>query len=220
MNLALKNLEDIKKIEKEKKVFLIGMLKTGTTSLEYFLEELGYRVCKGHWNSKETNFLCACYCFNQVDEILNITNYYDAFGDAPWGGTNLYKKLSKMYPNAYFILSTRDVNQWYDSYINMYKKYDTNLRTTMETMRSFGAYGNYIFFKKIFDIKNLQNSEKKIKRYFERYNDEVRKYFIDKTYNFMEIDITSDNFDLGRLKKFLKKEKYNVEIKHLNQGKY
>lgn len=222
MRISDKNLNDIKSIEKEKKVFLIGMSKTGTTSMEQFLENLGYRVCKGNWNNKDKNFLAACYCFNQIDEIINLTNYYDGFGDAPWGGTDIYKKLVEIYPNAYYILTIRDTIKWYNSLIAMYQQFDKNLKTSMETMRSFGSYGSYIFFKKIFQIETLadMDAEIKIKTYFDNYNKEVKKFFKNNKYNFLEIDITDNSSADSIILDFLNKKNISISIPHLNQGNY
>lgn len=219
--LAKKNLQDISKIEKEKKVFVIGMSKTGTTSMEHVLVQLGYRVCRGHWRKWDTNFLCACYYYNDLDEILNITNYYDAFADAPWGGTDIYEKLVESYPDAYYILTIRDTSNWYLSFIKMYEQYDNNLKTAMETIRSFGAYGNYLFFRKIFNIDNLYNNEKKIKIYYENYNKKVKNFFKNKRYNFIVIDITKKDFDVNIIMQFLQKRNIKIKIMpHLNKGKY
>lgn len=215
------NLMAIKNIEKEKKVFIIGMPKTGTTSMEILLEKLGYRVCRGYWDNKDTNFLQACYNFGAVDEILNITNYYDAFADAPWGGTEIYKKLVELYPKAYFIHTLREPKKWYNSLINMYLMFDNNISTTLETIRSFGSYGNYLFMKKIFGIETLENSEEKITNYFINYNREVKAFFENSKYNYLNLDITCDEDALEKIANFLKnKNVLEVGLPHMNKGEY
>ncbi len=80
---------NLDKIQNNKKVFVIGMSKTGTTSMEEMLKKLEYRVCRGHWGNNNTNFLCSCYYHDNIDEIINITRYYDAFADAPRGGNGI-----------------------------------------------------------------------------------------------------------------------------------
>lgn len=221
LSLQESNLETIENIKKDKKVFVIGMSKTETTSMEVLLESLGYRICKGHWNSKDTNFLCACYYHNDIDEILNITNYYAAFADAPWGGTDIYKELVKIYPKAYYIHTYRDSLKWSNSFINMYLKFDKNIGTAFETMRSFGAYGNYLFFKKVLNINNLENCEEKIKNYFIKYNEEVEQFFSKSDYNYLKIDITQDDNSLKRIANFLGNEKViKIGLPHVNKGIY
>ncbi|MCU7835985.1 MAG: hypothetical protein KZQ83_12140 [gamma proteobacterium symbiont of Taylorina sp.] len=218
---ANKNLTDIKRIEKKKKVFVIGMSKTGTTSMETLLDNVGYRVCRGHWNNKDTNYLCACYNYNDINEILNITKYYDAFADVPWGGTLLYEELVKLYPEAYFILTTRSTDNWYESLVKMYEQFDDNLETTMDTMRSFGAYGNYLFFRKMFAIDNLANSETKMKQYYNKYNQGVRKFFKNNEFNFMEIDITKKGFEPSVILEYINKPlNSNINMPHANKGNY
>lgn len=219
--ISVVNLETIKHIEKEKKVFCIGMSKTGTTSMGTLFEDLQYRVCRGNWNNNVTNFLCSCYHYGDVDEIINITKYFDAFEDAPWGGTEIYKELVEIYPKAYFILTYRDTDKWYKSYINMYLQFDGNLNTTMETMRSFGSYGNFLFFRNIFVIDNLANNENKIKDYYNNYNEEVRAFFKEGNYNFLDIDITKDNISLNKISNFLNKKIVNTStLPHSNKGYY
>ena len=78
----------------KQKVFCIGMSKTGTTSMGTLFEDLKYRVCRGNWNNNVTNFLCSCYHYGDVDEIINITKYFDAFEDAPWGGSEIHSEKS------------------------------------------------------------------------------------------------------------------------------
>lgn len=216
---ALKNLDEIKNIEKEKKVFLLGMSKTGTTSIEQLLIECGYRVCRGHWNNNVTNYLLSCYVHNDLEEILRLTTYYDAFTDAPWGGGYLHENITRLYPDGLFILSYRDVNDWYTSLENMFLQYDKNYMTTMETMKSFGGYGIVEFFKKIFDISNLYDNMDKIKHYYMNYNEEVRKYFKVNNYKFLEIDITEKNFDSRVITEFINCKRTNRSMPHLNKAK-
>lgn len=198
------NLERLKTVDPEKKVFGIGMSKTGTTSLEAVLSQLGYRVCNGHWNNNLTNYLCACYKHNDVDEILNTTRYFDAFADAPWGGTKLYERLSQLYPKSYFVLTQRESNDWYRSFEKMFLMFDENPETALATMRAAGAYGSYIFFRKIFGIKNLKDAKQLILQQYFKYTSEVVGYFARRPeLNFLQIDITQDPLALEKLLVFL-----------------
>lgn len=220
MKLGLQILNDVRKVKQEKKIFVIGFPKTGTTSIEFFLKDLGYRVCNGHWNNNHTNFLLACYYFEKTDEILNVTRYFDAFADAPWGGTEIYKVLVEMYPNAYYIFTIREVEKWYLSLINMYLQIDKNLKTAMETMRSFGAYGNYLYMKKFFGISELGKKEELLMQKYDEHNKKVRDFFSSKDYNFLEIDITKDKLSEQKIKKFLNISDSSCKLKHLNKGIY
>jgi len=109
----------------DKKVFCIGLNKTGTTSIEHACKKLSFKVNHGP------------YEFNQLvlspeksDNILARMPQYNAFSDIffPNGMQNINKHLmSNEYrqkiiqalyeqnPEAYFILNTRDMASWLES---------------------------------------------------------------------------------------------------------
>jgi len=214
MNELKEILNRLKTVEQEKKVFCIGMSKTGTTSIENVLHQLGYRVCNGHWNDNLTNFLISSYKHDDIDEILNIVNYFDAFADAPWGGTLLYQHLAKKYPKSFFILTHRDTDKWYKSFLNMFLQLDDNPKTSMQTMRSVGCYGTYQFFTKIFDIKDLVGNQKVIKNYYNEYNRNAIDFFSKNDFNFLSLDVTKDDLSLEKIISFLgKEEKVSIKLK-------
>ncbi len=103
----------------------------------------------------------------------------------------------------------------------MYFQFDNNPITTMETMRSFGAYGNYLFFRKIFQIENLDNNEEKIKNYFIKYNENVENFFENNIYNYLQIDITNDESTIDKIAGFLNNQNaLSIGFPHLNKGNY
>ena len=83
--------------EKEK-VFGIGLSRTGTTSLHRALLTLGYR--SAHWINPYTN------------HILGISDYYyfDAITDINTAA--VFESLFFAFPNAKFIYTERDVEEW------------------------------------------------------------------------------------------------------------
>ena len=90
------------------KIFEIGMMKTGTTSLGRAFEILGYKH-KG-WSLKIYNQ------FLESDKkdykiLYEVIDNYDAFVDAPWRSCD-YRILDKKYPNSKFILLERDDESW------------------------------------------------------------------------------------------------------------
>jgi hypothetical protein len=87
------------KKKSEYKVFCIGMIKTGTTSMYKAYSLLGFRA---------VHFL---RLGNQptegwVDYIKKCN--YDAFSDIPMSFGNLFKELEKAFPNSKFILTLRE----------------------------------------------------------------------------------------------------------------
>lgn len=83
------------------KVFGIGLSKTGTTSLARALEEMGYLTA--HYN----NPFSRCILEDQDFHI------FDAANDTPV--CVRFESLFHLYPNARFILTTRDLGGWVDS---------------------------------------------------------------------------------------------------------
>lgn len=67
------------------KVFNIGFSKTGTTSFENAAIVLGYKTYRGDYRLKHNDYMMALWVNRAYDEIRQMTEYWDAFSDAPWG---------------------------------------------------------------------------------------------------------------------------------------
>lgn len=116
------------------KVFVIGLSKTGTTSLAKALNLIGFRC--SHYPLGAMNYYDPHYFLTQLmnfvgyklfNNPLGIKNYrlktpcidlskfdeFDAFADIPI--TYCYKELDKMYPHSKFILTTRELEPWLKS---------------------------------------------------------------------------------------------------------
>lgn len=173
------------------KIFGIGFSKTGTTSLEKALEILGYKVCRGHWKYSHTFYLHALWIHKDYDEIFRIVNYWDAFADAPWGGTELYKELYKRIPSAKFVLTVRNPESWYKSFEKLITMFDLDHETALESYHANGMYGSAYFFKHIFDIEKLAGNKQKLIDHFMLYNEKVINFFSIHPASFMVYDIAS-----------------------------
>lgn len=79
------------------KIFGLGLSRTGTTSLNNFLIELGYNVI--HYPTPE--------------QLFDFNN--DGATDIPV--IPVYKQLDQRFPNSKFILTIRDKQQWLESII-------------------------------------------------------------------------------------------------------
>ncbi len=200
------------------KVFGLGFSKTGTTSLENALEILGYSVCEGHWNLKYYDYLLALSIHKDYPEIHKMTRYWDAFADAPWGGTDLYKKLLKWYPDAKFILTVRDTDSWYNSLEAMLTRFDKNLSTALESWHLNGRYRSAYYFKTIFEINSLAGNKKRIKDCFEKHNEEVVQFFSDKGVRLLLLNII-DKDGWEKLCPFLGVKQPKTNFPYLNAAK-
>lgn len=174
-----------------KKVFNLGFSKTGTTSIESALRILGYKVAVGHYNKNYCFYLLALCINRDYEEVLRFTDYYDAFCDGPWGGgTDLYKALLDGRPDAHFILSIREPESWYRSWLNQITLFDRNLETAMSSYHNNGMWGSAYWFRKVFDLKEVVGQEEKIKEIYCRYNDDVIAHFKSKGKELLVLDVT------------------------------
>ena len=99
------------KKENNPKVFCIGYVKTGTTSLYKALSILGYRTAQILRGGKEPKE-------GWVEYIKKLK--YDAYADYPMFKDDLFKQIDKAIPNSKFILTVRDTNSWEKSFENYY----------------------------------------------------------------------------------------------------
>lgn len=106
-----------------KKIFQIGFNKCGTGSLHKFL--LKNNINSVHFKRGEiarTIFKN----YNSGEPLLTGLDDYQAFTDMEWVthecelsvGTDLYKELYQEYPDAVFILNTRNIDKWLKSRIS------------------------------------------------------------------------------------------------------
>ena len=155
-----------------KKVFVLGFHKTGTTSLAKALQILGYRVC-GFVNPKPEqtpDTISKAELFETRYKPL--LNEYDAFEDTPW--FIFYKELLDLYPDAKFILTVRNEEQWYSSMV-----------------KHFGGFDRAIF-RWVYDGKGdpIDNKTQFINTYRE-HNDQVINHFKNHS-NFLLMNMPED----------------------------
>ncbi len=177
------------------KVFGIGFHKTATKSLATALDMLGYRVHGPGWvndaqacSSLESLWACA----------LPLIDDYDAFQDNPW--PLLWPYLVQRFPEARFILTVRDEEQWLASAVGYFGKQSTPMRQLIYGTDAGSPIGNEA-------------------RYLERYrqhNESVRTFFTGNPH-FLELDITAGAGWL-ELCSFLGYPTPPLQFPHANRG--
>jgi len=85
------------------KIFVIGLSRTGTTSIGNALALLGYK--RLGWRDIRSPHLIHSFINGNLEPLYEQTRFYDAFEDLPW--PYLYETLAEMYPDSKFILSLR-----------------------------------------------------------------------------------------------------------------
>lgn len=93
------------------KVFVIGYLKTGTTSVGESLKLLGY---------KHTSFNIyvwrKLYLQGRIDDVIDYVSRFDSADDLPWLKEDMIPKLNERFPNSHWIYLTRDETAWKKSF--------------------------------------------------------------------------------------------------------
>lgn len=100
------------------KIFCISMQRTGTTSVGAFFRHFGYSVA-GWQESKDTQWVSNWYDGN-FEAIFNSKLFKNTqvFEDEPFWHPEFYKVLYHRFPNAKFILFTRDSDDWFRSMLH------------------------------------------------------------------------------------------------------
>lgn len=174
----------------ENKVFVIGMFRTGTSSVGRALSILGYNVLGIPWYFvndvywKGMSPLVKYFRGTITDKVYE----YDAFKDFPW--MFLYKELHEWFPGSKFIYTERDVESVVKSEINCYEK-------------GF--------------VASQKPDPKRIKKRFLQHKEKIYNYFSKDNKNFLSINVTEgEGWD--KICSFLKKEVPKEKFPHINKG--
>ncbi|REJ75470.1 MAG: hypothetical protein DWQ47_08325 [Acidobacteria bacterium] len=203
----------------KQKIFCIGRNKTGTTSLKRALSDLGFRI----GNQFRAERLVQNYARGDWAPIIKFCRTADAFQDAPFSWPYTWLILHEHFPDARFILTYRDPEDWFRSLIRFHaKKFGTdgNPPTREQLQKAEYRYTGLMweFNRAVFKTPedDLYNKEELLRGY-EAHNYSVRHFFQDKP-NFIEIDLSVSS-DYRRLCEFLGKEPKYDDFPHLNASK-
>jgi hypothetical protein len=187
------------------KIFCVGLPKTGTTSLGSCLIELGYK--KAPYNIEFINSISDMLYQNKVDDnrlneiIKNEVDKYEVFEDWPY--PLLTEKIFTMYPDSYFILSTRkDEKAWLKS---LQKHTKINNSQKSKRLRSI-FYGNDDPF-----LNGLH-----YEKFYLKHNSDIVSKFKNNN-KFLEICFETGS-GWKQICEFLRKEIPNVPFPHANKS--
>jgi hypothetical protein len=175
-------LSSVFKVLGRPKVFCISMQRNGTTSVGQFLKDHGFAVASYGQHSKDWSTLWEKGDYDRIFRSLKFRSF-QAYEDNPWWFPDFYRVLHQKFPEAKFILLTRDSNKWFES-INNHK----SIRGLSNTYRHNKIYNKLdIYYEKIDSIQNSNFSnvpeipfEEAKERYvmtYNIYNREVVEYF-------------------------------------------
>jgi hypothetical protein len=118
------------KKKNDPKVFCIGAVKTGSSSLTKALNILGYRTYQ-NISIKEPK--------EGWSQFLKKSNF-DYFSDWPMRKDGLYKELNKVLPNSKFILTIREKQSWVKSYENYFQDSPWEIKKPQDLENRIKAY--------------------------------------------------------------------------------
>lgn len=107
------------RVRRTQKVFCVGSNKTGTTSVERALKDLGYVVGV----QRKAELLIGDWVRRDFSRILRLCRSAEAFQDIPFSLPFTYQALDAQFPGSKFILTVRDSpDQWYKSLTRFHSK--------------------------------------------------------------------------------------------------
>lgn len=151
------------------KVFGVGIMKTGTTTLGRCLQILGYKH-QGFDYKSTVSFLK-----NDMEYVDKILKEKEGFEDLPW--LLMYEYLDKKFPESKFILTVRKNPEiWYNSHW----MYFTMLGRHSELARRYFGEEEGKFLEG-------KNGKEKTIHYYLKHNEDVRNHFKNKSEQFIEL---------------------------------
>jgi len=176
-----------------KKVFCIGLHKTGTASLREALKILGYKKwCDSH------DYLLKNIKKNDWKSVFDIVKKYDGFKGWPWAV--IYKQLDINFPNSKFILTIRDEDSWIKSSLLHFWDEETPMR------------------RWIFGYGAPRGHEKDYIYKLRSHNCEVKDYFKRRLNDLLIINLIEEKNKWEKICKFLDKDIPNCKFPHYNKS--
>lgn len=121
------------------KIFCIGANKTGSTSMEQLLIDLGLNVGPQRHGELTT----ADISKGDYSSLFAYVYQYTAFQDVPFAVKSVYVALDALFPRSKFILTIRDPEDWFTSFLSHHKR---ALKTgdRVPTLRDFSGH-DYLY---------------------------------------------------------------------------
>ena len=212
------------------KVFGIGFNKTGSTTLEEIFRVYGLSLPD---QSEQETLLTENVSNGNYRDLKNFVDRYDAFQDLPFSQGLTYVVCDYIYPNAKFILTIRNDEEWFSSIYNFHKKI-WNFKDRRELNESFFKGRNlYLYPDYVFEIvRNMITIEKDgeaiedwnlvydaehYKKIYRERNNQIIRYFKDRPNKLLTIDLTKEK-DTKKICSFLGfPESMVIPTPHLNK---
>jgi len=196
IRMALVNAVNYCKSYNKQKIFCVGRNKTGTTSLEAALGELGFVV--GHQPTAE-HLAHRHYFAGNFRALMTYCRCGQVFQDVPFSWPETYKHLDWAFPESKFILTVRDDSeQWYRSITRFHaKKFGSaGAVPTSDELKAAG-YRRKGFMYNTVKVHGTSDSDPynkaQLKAHYEQHNTQVIQYFRNRPDQLLVLNIASDD---------------------------
>jgi hypothetical protein len=205
----------------QKKIFVIGCNKTGTTSLEQALSSLGFRM----GSQKVGESLIEDWAHRKFESLVKFCHTADAFQDVPFSLDYTYQVLDYAFPGSKFILSVRNSSEeWYESLTRFHTKIvGKNRLPTAEDLKQHPFYDEepgWLWRAQEFmfgiDEHSVYNKEVYI-QFYEMHNQRAQHYFKFRPDDLLVLNVADSNA-MSRLCQFLGLPVSQQAMPHVNQS--
>ncbi len=206
--------------KKSEKVFCIGQNKTGTTSVEHVLKNLGYKM----GDQAKAELLIHDWAKRDFKKIVKFCHSADAFQDIPFSNDFTFEILDYAFPGSKFILTVRDsTEEWFNSLKRFHAKLIGKERLpTAEDLKEYtyrykGWMWENMQLKYGIDEISLYDHDIYTEQY-EKHNQRVIEYFKYRPDDLLVLNLSDDDA-IKRLYAFLGFKYDDFVMPHLNQSK-
>jgi hypothetical protein len=217
------------------KVFCVGYNKTGTTTLERVLIDLGYRMPD---QMKQESLVVEPLFKGNYRPLFELCKKYDAFQDLPFSQEMYFIALDASFPGSKFILTIRDPNSWFESLVRFHLN-GILARAGIDDVEKFGeqtfqdksVYLHKNYLQNVvrrqaakvvggrieLDWSLVYNKQHRVRLYEDR-NRDIVTYFQNRPDQLLVIDLTKEN-DNSKIVSFLGLPENLVKpLPHLNKS--
>jgi hypothetical protein len=210
---------------KNRKVFVIGRNKTGTTSLYKALSDLGYRM----GSQKQAERMIEHWGVRDFRRLIRYCHLSDAFQDVPFSYHYTFQAMDAAFPGSKFILSVRcSPDEWYQSLIRYQMLQqekvtgEYRLPTTHDLKLRTYNYKGYAWRKfQLVGIgldTNEVYPEDELKAYYIRHNEIVIDYFRNRPNDLLVLNLAESD-SMKKLSEFLGHPYDGRPMPKLNQSR-
>ncbi len=157
------------------KVIGAGFGRTGTLSLKYALEKLGFDKCYHMFELMENPHHAEQWTKAHNGEPIDWDALFSGYqSTVDWPSCNLWREQMAYYPEAKVILSLRDSESWYKSIMNtIYPSTVKAIESDDPQQQAFGKWATDITWDRVFDGR--MDDKDHVIGVYERHNETVQK---------------------------------------------